>query len=111
MANFYETVLTVLKSDERFVAEDGTFLRNAVYEAAMKMDEPFNFAPPFNYSKITTPQGCHSATLSSGSRTTEHIKQGLPKSEHDLGSPYFKPFSAAFATERAFSFVSKSVGT
>lgn len=38
MANFYETVLTVLKSDERFVAEDGTFLRNAVYEAAMKMD-------------------------------------------------------------------------
>ena len=39
MANFYEIVLTVLKSDERFVAEDGTFLRNAVYEAAMKMDE------------------------------------------------------------------------
>lgn len=38
MANFYETVLTVLKSDERFVAGDGTFLRNAVYEAAMKMD-------------------------------------------------------------------------
>lgn len=39
MTNFYETVLTVLKSDERFVAEDGTFLRNAVYEAAMKMDK------------------------------------------------------------------------
>lgn len=38
MTNFYETVLTVLKSDKRFVAEDGTFLRNAVYEAAMKMD-------------------------------------------------------------------------
>lgn len=38
MANFYETVLTVLKSDERFIAEDGTFLRNAVYEAAMNMD-------------------------------------------------------------------------
>ena len=38
MAIFFETVLTVLKSDERFVAEDGTFLRNAVYEAAMKMD-------------------------------------------------------------------------
>ena len=38
MANFFETVLTVLKSDQRFVAEDGTFLRNAVYEAAMKMD-------------------------------------------------------------------------
>ena len=39
MADFYETVLAVLKSDERFVAEDGTFLRNAVYEAAMKMDQ------------------------------------------------------------------------
>lgn len=39
MTNFYETVLTVLKTDDRFVAEDGTFLRNAVYEAAMKMDE------------------------------------------------------------------------
>ena len=39
MANFFETVLAVLKSDERFVAEDGTFLRNAVYEATMKMDE------------------------------------------------------------------------
>ena len=38
MANFYETVLTVLKQDERFFAEDGSFLRNAVYEAAMKMD-------------------------------------------------------------------------
>ena len=39
MTNFYETVLTVLKSDERFIAEDGTFLCNAVYEAAMKMDQ------------------------------------------------------------------------
>ncbi len=39
MTNFYEIVLTVLKSDERFIAEDGTFLRNAVYEATMKMDE------------------------------------------------------------------------
>lgn len=40
MANFYETVVDVLKQDARFVAEDGTFLRNAVYEAAMKMDAP-----------------------------------------------------------------------
>ena len=39
MADFYETVRTVLKEDERFVAEDGTFLRNAVCEAAMKMDK------------------------------------------------------------------------
>lgn len=36
--NFYDTVLTVMKADKRFVTEDGTFLRNAVYEAAMKMD-------------------------------------------------------------------------
>lgn len=40
MANFYETVVDVLKQDARFVAEDGTFLRNAVYEATMKMDAP-----------------------------------------------------------------------
>lgn len=39
MANFYEIVLRALKSDERFFAEDGTFLRNAVYEAAMQMDK------------------------------------------------------------------------
>ena len=38
MANFYETVLDVLKQDQRFFAEDGAFLRNAVYEAAMQMD-------------------------------------------------------------------------
>ncbi|MFV0497011.1 MAG: site-specific DNA-methyltransferase [Candidatus Fimivivens sp.] len=38
MENFYETVLTVLKADDRFFAQDGTFLRNAVYEAAMQMD-------------------------------------------------------------------------
>lgn len=38
MANYYETVLTVLKQDKRFFAEDGMFLRNAVYEAAMQMD-------------------------------------------------------------------------
>lgn len=39
MENFFDTVLNVLKKDERFFAEDGTFLRNAVYEAAMQMDE------------------------------------------------------------------------
>ena len=38
MENFFNTVLEVLKQDERFFAEDGTFLRNAVYEAAMQMD-------------------------------------------------------------------------
>lgn len=38
MNNFYETVLEVLKQDERFFTSDGELLRNAVYEAAMKMD-------------------------------------------------------------------------
>lgn len=36
--NFFENVVEVLKRDERFFTDDGTFLRNAVYEAAMKMD-------------------------------------------------------------------------
>lgn len=39
MENFFDTVLSILKQDERFFAEDGTFLRNAVYEAAMQMDK------------------------------------------------------------------------
>lgn len=38
MANLFDEVLEVLKQDQRFFAEDGTFLRNAVYEAAMQMD-------------------------------------------------------------------------
>lgn len=37
--NFFEQVLEILKADERFFAADGTLLRNAVYEAAMQMDE------------------------------------------------------------------------
>ena len=36
--DFYETALELLRKDERFFAEDGAFLRNAVYEAAMQMD-------------------------------------------------------------------------
>lgn len=38
MTKFYNDVLEVLKQDERFFTEDGTLLRNAVYEAAMQMD-------------------------------------------------------------------------
>lgn len=38
MTKFYETVLNVLKQDNRFFSEDGVLLRNAVYEAAMQMD-------------------------------------------------------------------------
>ncbi len=36
--NYYESVLEVLKKDDRFFTKNGEFLRNAVYEAAMKMD-------------------------------------------------------------------------
>ena len=35
---FFDTVLEVLKSDERFFTENGVLLRNTVYEAAMQMD-------------------------------------------------------------------------
>ena len=38
MSNFFDTVVEVLKQDERFFTVDGELLRNAVYEAAMKMD-------------------------------------------------------------------------
>lgn len=38
MANFFDTVIGVLKQDERFFSAEGELLRNAVYEAAMKMD-------------------------------------------------------------------------
>ena len=38
MANFFDTVLNVLREDERFFTAEGELLRNAVYEAAMKMD-------------------------------------------------------------------------
>ncbi|MDO5444664.1 MAG: site-specific DNA-methyltransferase [Eubacteriales bacterium] len=36
--NFFERVIDVLKPDERFFTAKGELLRNAVYEAAMKMD-------------------------------------------------------------------------
>lgn len=39
MTKFYETVIEVLKQDTRFFTEDGILLKNAVYEAAMQMDE------------------------------------------------------------------------
>ena len=35
---FFETICSILKSDERFFSAEGELLRNAVYEAAMKMD-------------------------------------------------------------------------
>ncbi len=38
MTRFYETVIEVLKQDNRFFTEEGVLLRNAVYEAAMQMD-------------------------------------------------------------------------
>lgn len=38
MANFYNILLEVLKQDARFFTEDGTLLRNKVYESALNMD-------------------------------------------------------------------------
>lgn len=38
MANFFETLAEVLKGDERFYSEDGSLLRNKVYESALNMD-------------------------------------------------------------------------
>ena len=38
MSDFYNTVLEVLRQDERFFSVEGTLLRNSVYEAAMQMD-------------------------------------------------------------------------
>ncbi|MDR1840924.1 MAG: site-specific DNA-methyltransferase [Holophagales bacterium] len=38
MANFFDTLLEALKADKRFFAEDGTLLRNRVYEASLNMD-------------------------------------------------------------------------
>lgn len=38
MANFFETLLEVLRADNRFFTEDGTLLRNKVYESALNMD-------------------------------------------------------------------------
>ena len=35
---FYDVVENLLKQDERFVAENGSVLKNAVYEAAMNLD-------------------------------------------------------------------------
>lgn len=38
MINFYKTLIEVLQVDNRFFTEDGTLLRNKVYESAMNMD-------------------------------------------------------------------------
>ncbi|WP_312158748.1 site-specific DNA-methyltransferase [Oscillibacter sp.] len=38
MANFYDILVEVLKADKRFFTEDGTLLRNRVYEAALNME-------------------------------------------------------------------------
>ena len=38
MSAFFDEVLEVLHQDDRFFTAEGELLRNAVYEAAMKMD-------------------------------------------------------------------------
>ena len=54
MTKFYETVIEVLKQDTRFFTEDGILLKNAVYEAAMQMDE--NLISILLANKITKAQ-------------------------------------------------------
>lgn len=39
MNNFYEELINVLKSKVDYLSEDGTILKNKIYELAMKMDE------------------------------------------------------------------------
>ena len=41
MSNLFETVKGILQEDKRFLSTDGTIMRNAVYEATMKMDSDF----------------------------------------------------------------------
>lgn len=38
MTNLYESLVDIIKQDERFFSDDGQLLRNSVYEAAMQMD-------------------------------------------------------------------------
>lgn len=38
MTNLYESLVDIIKKDERFFSNDGQLLRNSVYEAAMQMD-------------------------------------------------------------------------
>ena len=38
MSDFFDSVVEILKCDERFFTAEGELLRNAVYEAAMQMD-------------------------------------------------------------------------
>ncbi len=38
MSNFFDTVVEILKHDDRFFTAEGELLRNSIYEAAMKMD-------------------------------------------------------------------------
>lgn len=40
MISFFETLIEVLKQDKRFFTEEGTLLRNKVYESAINMDVP-----------------------------------------------------------------------
>lgn len=38
MVNFYNELLEVLRKNENYFSEDGTLLKNRVYEAAIMMD-------------------------------------------------------------------------
>lgn len=38
MSNLFELLIEVIKKDERFFSDEGTLLRNKLYESAMNMD-------------------------------------------------------------------------
>ena len=38
MSNYYDEIVSILKKDDRFFSKEGSLLKNALYEAAMKMD-------------------------------------------------------------------------
>lgn len=51
MAKFYEELISTLKTDGNFVSDEGTLLKNKIYEYAMRMDEDL-ISLLFNNSEI-----------------------------------------------------------
>ena len=56
MANFFDTVIGVLRQNEKFFSAEGELLRNAVYEAAMKMDADLLKMPRFRSFDQSLPE-------------------------------------------------------
>jgi adenine-specific DNA-methyltransferase len=56
---FFNTVLEVLKQDQRFFTDNGELLRNSVYEAAMQMDSKLIKCKQSSEIHIFSPQSAH----------------------------------------------------